>query len=151
VTVIASAIYADVPAVVDMLETVERFYGTTEFGPWAQRADEVRDALFGEPPAAWALLAWDGEQLVGMAAYSFLWPAAGTTRSLFLKELFVVEEHRRAGVGRDLMAALFDVAGKTRCSRVEWQTEVGNAPARAFYNALGVTELDGKVFFRITT
>jgi hypothetical protein len=41
------------------------------------------------------MLAWDGDDLAGFAAYSFLWPAVGLTRSLFLKELYVAEAARR--------------------------------------------------------
>src|SRR5260370_8786324 len=50
---------------------------------------QVAEALFTSPPAGYALLAWDGTQLAGLAAYSFLWPAVGLTRSLYLKELYV--------------------------------------------------------------
>src|SRR6266581_9292618 len=42
-----------------------------------------------------------GARLTGFAAYSFLWPAIGLTRSLYLKELYV-DVH---GDGRDRSAA----------------------------------------------
>ena len=35
----------------------------------------------------------------GMASYSFLWPAAGLTRSLYLKELYVAQDWQRQGIG----------------------------------------------------
>lgn len=34
----------------------------------AERARQIADALFARPPAAHVLLAWDGDQLAGLAA-----------------------------------------------------------------------------------
>jgi len=95
------------------------------------------------------VLARDKAGLAGFAAYSFLWPAVGVTRSLYLKELYVAEEYRRRGVGKALMSALFDLARLHRCSRVEWTTDVGNGGALAFYEGLGLPVHAGKVFYRV--
>lgn len=80
----------------DLLEEMNRFYGSTSTEPASARARQVEDALFGNPPKAFAVLAWDGGSLCGFASYSFLWPAVGLTSSLFLKELYVAEGRRRA-------------------------------------------------------
>jgi ribosomal protein S18 acetylase RimI-like enzyme len=103
-----------------------------------ERAAQVRDALFGDPPLARALLAWDGEALAGLASYSFLWPAAGLTTSLYLKELHVAQAYRRTGLGKMLMDGLYEIASARGCSRVEWTTDTDNPAAQAFYEALGV-------------
>jgi GNAT superfamily N-acetyltransferase len=144
---IALATPDDVKAMAALAEEMDRFYGATEVEPLQRRLEQIREALFGEPPAGWALLAWqqrdhatveDGSQkLVGFASYSFLWPAVGLTRSLFLKELYVVDAARSCGVGTALMQALFEVARQHECSRVEWQTEVGNAEARGSTGSWG--------------
>ncbi len=109
---------------------------------------QVAEALFTSPPAGYALLAWDGTQLAGLAAYSFLWPAVGLTRSLYLKELYVGGAYRRHGTGRLLMKAIFGTAAKHGCSRVEWTTGTGNTGAQNFYHSLGLPELPSKVFYR---
>lgn len=139
---------ADVPALAELLAEMGRFYGEATAGP-LERARQVSDALFASPPAAHALLAWDGTELAGMAAYSFLWPAAGLTRSLYLKELYIGEGYRRRGAGRLLMQALFEVAGQHGCSRVEWTTDSGNAGAQAFYEMLRLPRHPSKVFYRV--
>lgn len=135
-------------AVVALLEEMDRFYGATEFDPAEVRAQQVRQALFTDPPAAYALLAWDGGDLVGIASYSFLWPAAGLTRSLYLKELYVRAERQRSGIGSTLMRALFEVAVKQGCSRVEWTTDRDNAGAQRFYEDLGLEVEPAKLFYR---
>jgi GNAT superfamily N-acetyltransferase len=93
----------DVDAIARLCDEMDRFYGDP---PESQdrRTRQITGALFADPPSAYAMLAWDGEQLTGLAAYSYLWPAAGTSRSLYLKELYVAESARRTGTGALLMA-----------------------------------------------
>jgi len=130
---IAAAREQDVPAIADLLEEMDRFYGVTEFEPIEQRVAQVKDMIFSNSPVAYVLLATEDGNVVGLASYSFLWPAVGLTRSLFLKGLYIRELHRREGVGRQLMRRLFEVAVETGCSRVEWMTEHANANAQKFY------------------
>ncbi|HEX5114349.1 MAG TPA: GNAT family N-acetyltransferase [Pseudonocardiaceae bacterium] len=135
---------ADVDALVGLLTELAVFYGTDS----RPDVDETEDALFGDLPAATVLLAWAGADLAGMAAYTYLWPAVGTRRSLYLKELFVAGEHRQSGVGRRLMAALFEIAEQRGCSRVEWTADQGNTAAQRFYAELGAAVLPTKLFYR---
>ena len=147
--VIAPAEPQHVDALAVLLEDLDRYYGTTEFEPLDQRAVQIREALFGEMPAASALLAWHEADLVGMASYSFLWPAAGVTRSLYLKELYVAQGWQRQGIGKQLMDNLLTVAAKRRCSRVEWTTDRDSKGAQRFYAELGTPMNEGKLFYRI--
>ncbi|WP_207400760.1 GNAT family N-acetyltransferase [Actinomadura roseirufa] len=136
-----------IDAIVTLLEEMDRFYGATEFEPLGVRRRQVEQALFSDPPAAYALLAWDAGQLVGIASYSFLWPAVGLTRSLYLKELYVAESRWRSGIGTELMRALLDVATEHECSRVEWTTDRENDSAQQFYRDLGLAQ-HPKLFYR---
>jgi GNAT superfamily N-acetyltransferase len=108
----------------------------------------IREELFGPAPAATVLLAVDGADVLGMATYSRLWPAAGDEASLYLKELFVRLEARRRGVARALMTRLRETAEATGARRVEWTADTDNAPALALYKALGFEPHDGKLFYR---
>jgi GNAT superfamily N-acetyltransferase len=139
----------DVLAIAGLLEEMDHFYGAVGAEPVDERVRQINEALFSNPAAAHALLAWDGTQPAGMAAYSFLWPAVGLTRSLYLKELYVGERYRRRGVGKLLMQALFETAGKHGCSRVEWTTDSNNADAQAFYEMLGLPKHPSKVLYRV--
>lgn len=143
----------DVLAVAEMIEEIERFHGSTEIQPLAERQAQVEEALFGAPPMASALLAEDkAGGIAGLAAYSFLWPAAGSSHSLFLKELYVRDTLRRQGIGAQLMNELRALAAaRPGCSRIEWMTDRDNPGARAFYRALGLAECDGKVIYRVGT
>jgi GNAT superfamily N-acetyltransferase len=139
----------DAPAIANLMEELDRFYGVTDVDPLQTRVTQIEDMLFGLTPAAHVLLARRNDHLVGLAAYSYLWPAAGLTQSLYLKELYVRQSHHRQGIGTALMRAVCDEAVKTGCSRVEWTTENTNTSAMQFYSDLGVTLNTGKVFYRL--
>ncbi|SDL63472.1 GNAT family N-acetyltransferase [Nonomuraea jiangxiensis] len=140
-----------IEALVGLLEEMDRYYGADELDSVEVRTRQVQQALFTEPRAAFVLLAWQGDQLVGVASYSFLWPAVGLTRSLYLKELYVSESAQRQGVGTALMKALFALAVEHGCSRVEWTTDHDNVRAQQFYEGLGQNELPTKLFYRVVT
>ena len=140
---------ANAAAIAELAEEMDRFYGASESEPLELRIRQINEALFSDPPSAYALLAWDDGQLAGFASYSFLWPAAGLTRSLYLKELYVIETVRRKGIGKLLMQRLYDIAAEHGCSRVEWTTDRDNPDAQRFYSELGIPVRESKLFYRI--
>lgn len=147
---IAPATAADVDDLVALATEMDVFYGAVRPDSPQQRAAEIGAALFGVPPAAFALLARDdADKVVGFAAYSFLWPALGLSTSLYLKELYVAGTARRAGVATALMRGLYTIAAERGCSRVEWTTDESNEQAKAFYTALGAKPLPSKIFYRL--
>ena len=148
--ILTSAQSADVVPIAYLLQELDRFYGATSPEPLDDQIAHINEALFNGSPAAYALLAWSDEKLVGFASYSFLWPAAGLTRSLYLKELYVVEAFRRNGIGVQLMDELHVIARANRCSRVEWMTDTPNADAQRFYETFGVSPDSSKIFYRST-
>jgi GNAT superfamily N-acetyltransferase len=139
----------DAPAIAELLDEIDRFYGATDIDPVGRRAAQIEAALFRDQPVAYVLLARDSDKVVGMAAYSFLWPAAGVTQSLYLKELYVTARHRRRGVGRLLIDKLRQTASESGCSRIEWTTDEDNPDAQRFYEKLGFHPHRGKILFRI--
>ncbi|MEU1800919.1 GNAT family N-acetyltransferase [Streptomyces sp. NPDC019937] len=137
----------DAGVISEMLGEIEEYYGGQNT---PGDLDQIHHALFGGRPVATVLLARDDDtSVVGMASYSFLWPAAGADASLYLKELFVRASARRCGVAGALMAALRKEAAEAGCSRVEWTADRDNPAALAFYAALGVAPQDEKVIYRL--
>ena len=136
----------DVPSLAELLAERDRFYGVDRPDP---DAAAIADALFGPAPAGRALVALRDGEVAGLAAYSFLWPAVGVTRSLYLKELFVRATAQRQGIGGLLMRALHAVAAEHRCSRIEWTADTDNPGAQRFYASLGAEALTTKLFYRV--
>lgn len=146
---IRPATLSDAGDIANLMFELDQFYGAADIEPPRERIPAIRDGLFDTPPTSYALLAWDDSHLIGIAAYSFLWPAAGVSRSLFLKELYVVNDHRQGGVGLRLMRELCRVAVETGCSRVEWATDTDNAGAQRFYASFGQSPDPTKLFYRL--
>lgn len=149
---ITFATRARLPALVALVDEMNNFYGTP---PSPEDAQAIEEVLFGEEGGVeWdgvdVLVAWDGDEAVGLAAFSTLWPAEGVSTSLYLKELYIAERARRRGIATALMAELADVAAGRGCSRVEWTTDADNSDAQAFYERLGVDPVPTKIFYRHT-
>ncbi len=74
---------------------------------------------------------------VGFALYFFTYSTFAACPTLYIEDLFVPAEYRRAGVGRALLEALARIAVRRGCARMEWAVLDWNAPAIAFYRKLG--------------
>jgi GNAT superfamily N-acetyltransferase len=147
-TVIQPAEPADVPALAEIMTEMDRYYGERREEPEAAKIANIRSALFGDFPAAYCLLAWQDSSLAGFACYAYLWPAAMSTKSLYLKELYVRGRYRHVGMGGLFMSELMRIARDANCSRLEWTTDSGNTGARAFYEKHGFKPVFSKVFYR---
>lgn len=81
-------------------------------------------------------VAVDGDRLVGLAhVREFARPLEGD-RGLFLDDLYVVEDERGKGIGRQLIAAMRSLAEERRLGVVQWITADDNANAQRVYDAV---------------
>ncbi len=70
---------------------------------------------------------------------------------LFINELGVATTHRRQGLGKRVLNALFDAARALGCSEAWVLTERDNAPAMGIYASIGGVEgAQGPVMFTVT-
>jgi GNAT superfamily N-acetyltransferase len=106
-------------------------------------------ALFGEHPAAEALIAeLDGES-VGFALFHGSFSTWECRPGLWLEDLYVPPERRRGGIGRALFARVAEIALERGCTRLEWAALHWNAPALEFYEKLSARRLDEWVMHRL--
>jgi GNAT superfamily N-acetyltransferase len=114
------------------------------------RADpqSLREALFGERPAASALLAERDGETAGYALFFPTFSSFRASRGIWLEDLFVLPEHRKAGVGRALLSA---VAARVPGAegRLEWAALDWNELALGFYRGLGARLMDGWTSLRL--
>ncbi|WP_329126821.1 GNAT family N-acetyltransferase [Streptomyces sp. NBC_01465] len=143
---ISKATGADTEVISEILGEIAEYYGDE---PVPGDQDQVRRALFDEQPAATCLLARDGDEVLGLASYSLLWPAAHAGTSLYLMELYVRESARRRGVASAFMAALKSEALAAGCSQIQWTADADNPSALDFYESLGAEQKARKVFYRL--
>jgi GNAT superfamily N-acetyltransferase len=133
-------------------------------------AELLREALFGsEPPVAEALIAEfsDGEGAteaderaiegagmsrgapVGFALFYTTFSTWECRPGLWLEDLYVPPEHRRAGVGAALLAELAAITLKRGYTRLEWVALDWNTPAIDFYERLGASTLKEWITHRL--
>lgn len=147
--VVTHAMPTDVNELAELFLEMDQFYGESSQESVEAKISNINGALFVDRPFAYVLVAREEGTIVGFAGYSFLWPAAMSSKSLYLKELYVSKDHRNLGIGRLLMVQLLKVAQENDCSRVEWTTDHDNRDAQAFYERLGFPKNSSKLFYRV--
>lgn len=114
-------------------------------GLFDETLDPAESAAFLADPANLLLLAFDGDDAVGMLTGTFL-RHPDKPLSLFVNELGTREAWQRRGIATALMREAIAIA-RARGARGVWLgTEEDNDAAIAFYRSLGAEELRG-VFF----
>ncbi len=145
VTSAGTGVVVRAAGVEDVARLLELFAALAEYEELTDelRADErsLREALFGERPAASALIAEHGGETAGYALFFATFSSFRVSRGIWLEDLFVLPEHRKAGVGRALLAAVAArVPGQD--GRLEWAALDWNELALGFYRAIGARLLD---------
>src|SRR3712207_9085342 len=82
--------------------------------------EQLRDALFGPQPAAYALVAENAGEVVGFALYFRNFSTWEGVHGIYLEDLYVAPEHRGSGLGKALLAALAEIAVQRGYARLEW-------------------------------
>ncbi|AVO45617.1 GNAT family N-acetyltransferase [Phreatobacter cathodiphilus] len=83
-------------------------------------------------------LAFNEGQPVGIAFFVLVHPGRRLGGMLFVKDLFVVEAARGAGIGEALMAFLAGFARDKGITRIDLTAEPHNEGAQRFYERLGM-------------
>ena len=143
------------PATPDDVATILRF--VRELADYEREPDAVEateqmlaTALFGERPAAEAVIAEIDGEPVGFAIFFHNFSTWTGKRGLYLEDLYVTPAARGSGVGRALLAHLARLAIERDCARFEWSVLDWNAPAIGFYRKLGAIGMEEWTIQRLT-
>jgi GNAT superfamily N-acetyltransferase len=104
--------------------------------------ETLGEALFGEAPAARALLAFVKGQPVAYVTCFFTFASMTGKRGLWLDDIYIDPAWRAKGIGKALMLHLARIAVENNCARFEWMVLDWNKSAIAFYESLGAKVLD---------
>ncbi|MER6682381.1 GNAT family N-acetyltransferase [Streptomyces olivaceoviridis] len=142
------------PDDVPVIHTMVRELAEYEKAPEEARASEaqLREALFGERPAAFAHMAVDeeGGEPVGFALWFLNFSTWRGVHGIYLEDLYVRPQARGGGHGRALLAELARICVERGYERLEWSVLDWNRPAIGFYEALGARPQDEWTVYRLT-
>ena len=112
--------------------------------------EQLRAALFGPQPAAYALVAEIGDEIVGFALYFLNFSTWEGVHGIYLEDLYVMPEHRGTGLGKALLKSLAQIAVERGYARFEWWVLDWNTPSIDFYRRLGAVPMDEWTVYRLT-
>jgi GNAT superfamily N-acetyltransferase len=116
--------------------------------------DLLDDALFGPRPSAEALIAetrtdqgpWEP---AGFAVFHATFSTWECRPGIWLEDVYVPPEHRRAGVGGALISTLARITLERGYTRLQWAALDWNTPALDFYVKIGAGRLDEWTLHRL--
>jgi GNAT superfamily N-acetyltransferase len=144
----AGLLFTMIVALADYERAADQVVGSEEL---------LADALFGDDPSAEAVIAEVDGMAAGFALFYRTFSTWTSRPGIWLEDLFVYPEHRRAGIGAALLEHLAGLALDRGYTRLEWSALEWNSPALAFYAGLGaerleewrVLRLDGEALRRV--
>ncbi|MEV6050350.1 GNAT family N-acetyltransferase [Streptomyces sp. NPDC052107] len=147
---IRTAIPADIPVIHALIRELAEY----EKAPDEARAtqEQLREALFGERPAAFAHMAVDDAtgEAVGFALWFLNFSTWRGVHGIYLEDLYVRPGARGGGHGRALLTELARICVERGYGRLEWSVLDWNRPAIGFYEALGARPQDEWTVYRLT-
>lgn len=103
----------------------------------AAKVGKALAASFGGRRFFDGLIAMEKGKAQGYLLYHMGFSMEHCCGTLIISDFFIRADARRNGMGRALFASARDIARKRGCGRMEWMVWDINAPAIAFYRAMG--------------
>ena len=137
------------PTDADALLAVLDSYASDPIGGGVPLAEDVKERLIPELaklPNALVLLAFGGDEPVGLANCFFGFSSFAARPVLNVHDLAVIPERRGQGIGRALLAEAERRAREAGCCRLTLEVQESNERARGLYQSFGFDdlELDGE-------
>lgn len=118
--------------------------------PDAAAIARLRADAFGDRRRFEAALAVDdGERAVGYAIWFETYSSFIAKPTMYLEDLFVLEEARRSGAGGMLFDHVRTLGEQRGCGRMDWHVLDWNANARDFYARRGAQWMQDWLLYRI--
>jgi ribosomal protein S18 acetylase RimI-like enzyme len=132
---IRQAIAADAAMVHRLLKDLAITLGKGEV--MTSTAADIEQFGFGEQPRFEALLAFEGDEAVGLAVYFFEFSTWRGRPGVYVQDMYVAPRMRGRGLGRDLMEAVVRRSRERGGRYVKLAVYDGNEQAIGFYRSLG--------------
>lgn len=125
----------DIPEVVRMVRELAEFEKLSD--EMVATVEDYEEALFGDSPAAEALVAEVDGRPAGYAIFFSTFSTFVGKAGIWLEDLYVRPEYRKRGVGRELLFSVGDIAEERGAGRYEWCVLDWNRNAIDLYTRVG--------------
>ncbi|MEU5975859.1 GNAT family N-acetyltransferase [Streptomyces sp. NPDC047315] len=140
---------ADVPDIHRMIRELAEHQGY--LSEVRATEEQVREALFGPAPAAYAHVAVaDDGAVVGFALWFLTFSTWRGVHGIYLEDLYVSPEQRGGGYGKALLVELARICAERGYERLEWSVLDKMTESIAFYRSLGAWPMEDSHVFRVT-
>jgi len=99
--------------------------------------EKINATIFCEKPFAYVILLEVKDQCVGFVLYHFRYSSFTGRPSIWLDDLFVLNDYRSKGYGFELMKALKKEANLIKASHIAWTASPLNIRGHLFYLRIG--------------
>jgi len=140
----------DIPAIHAMVRELADYERALDAAEATEQ--QLRDALFGPHPAAFAHIAEDDTSgsVVGFALWFLNFSTWKGVHGVYLEDLYVRPQSRGGGHGKALLTELARICVRRGYGRLEWSVLDWNEPSIGFYKSLGAVPMDEWTVFRLT-
>ena len=139
---------SDVAAIVGLIRELAEFENLTHLVEVTPQS--LHPQLFGEQPAAEAVVAEHEAKVIGFALFFTNFSTFLGKPGLYLEDLYVQPAFRGSGVGAALLKHLAALARQRDYGRFEWSVLDWNVDAIGFYERMGATLLPEWRICRVT-
>lgn len=105
--------------------------------PDGEAKSRLRADAFSDNPRYEAYLGSIDGKPAGYITFYFTYSTFMAKPTLYLEDIFVLEEYRKRGLGKALFEFCRDVARQRDCCRIDWAVLTWNEPSIQFYEQRG--------------
>ena len=138
---IRPAVEADTPAIHGLIVDLSAYEKLRH--EMVATAEDLKRALFGENPAAEAVVGEYDGAVVTFALFFTTYSTFVGKPGLWLEDLYVAPESRGRGIGKAMLCHVAKLACDRGCGRLEWSVLNWNEPALKLYRSIGAEPMDG--------
>ncbi|MFR8881080.1 MAG: N-acetyltransferase family protein [Clostridium sp.] len=100
-----------------------------------------------EKKIATVLIAEYNEEIIGYAIYYPIFGSFAAEARVHLEDVLLNEKYRHCGLGRKFFSKIEEFVKEDGYSKMEWSCLDWNTPSIRFYDKIGATQEQGRVYF----
>lgn len=110
--------------------------------------ESIEKSIFTDNKAEVMIIEYD-KKPIGYILYFFNYSTFMGRAGLYLEDIYIQEEYRGLGFGKEAFLYLSQIAKENNCKRMEWVCLDWNEPSRKFYEKLGAVPKDEWIIYRL--